>query len=88
MAVPDQLQAVIANHQYDAVSAILDAAELEVSGVCCGHAEGSSPPVSERCLCGDAVCVPPALQSPNPAVLDDGWPYALHLLGHMYNKNL
>jgi hypothetical protein len=28
-------------------------------------------------------------QSRNPDVLaDDSWPYALHLLGHIYNKNL
>lgn len=28
------------------------------------------------------------LESRNPAVLEEGWPYALHLLGHIYNKNL
>ncbi len=28
------------------------------------------------------------LNSPNPAVLEDNWPHALHLAGHMYNKTL
>ncbi|KAF5835714.1 COP9 signalosome [Dunaliella salina] len=28
------------------------------------------------------------LESPNPLVLQDNWPFVLHLLGHIYNKQL
>lgn len=32
--------------------------------------------------------MPVLLQSPNPLVLAQDWPIALHLLGHIYNGNL
>lgn len=83
-AVSSSLQ----ERSYDQIASILDVCELEVLANAEGFWRGSL-----LLLEGHASITPrsnaPLLtpQSANPRVLED-WPHALHLLGHIFNKNL